>query len=144
MLRQAHTHVRSHQSVHCSHIQNKDFGESPGPNTVKTVLSSHSERRPKINFQDRLSLNEGQKYCRMLLGSILQYFCPSFSYHVSLRPLFCIFLSGRLRQVLLNRHPAPLDSCTCSLKEHLGIWNSTLNLMKWLIYVCTMYIHVCI
>ena len=36
--------------------------------TVKPVLSSHSKRRQKIGFQDRLSLNAGQKYCRMLQG----------------------------------------------------------------------------
>ena len=29
--------------------------------TVKPVLSGHSKRRPKIGFQDRLSLNEGKK-----------------------------------------------------------------------------------
>ena len=34
-------------------------------------------------------------------GSILQYFCPSLSYHLSLRSVFCLFLSGRLRQVFL-------------------------------------------
>ena len=34
-------------------------------------------------------------------GSILQYFRPSLSYHLSLRPLFVCFLSGGLRQVLL-------------------------------------------
>ena len=33
-------------------------------------------------------------------GSILQYFQPSLSSHLSLRLLFCLFLSGRLRQVL--------------------------------------------
>ena len=33
---------------------------------VKPVLSDHSKRRPKIGFQDQLSLNAGQKYCRML------------------------------------------------------------------------------
>ena len=33
--------------------------------TVKHVLSGHSKRRPKL-FLDRLSLNAGQKYCRML------------------------------------------------------------------------------
>ena len=32
-------------------------------------------------------------------GSILQYFRPSLRYHLSLRPLFCLFLSGRLRRV---------------------------------------------
>ena len=34
-------------------------------------------------------------------GSILQYFRPSLSYHLSLRSLFCLFLSDRLSQVLL-------------------------------------------
>ena len=37
----------------------------------------------------------------MLQESILQCFRPSLSYHLSLRPLFCLFLSGRFRQVLL-------------------------------------------
>ena len=32
-----------------------------------------------VFFQDRLSHNAGQKYCRMLPGSILQYFRPSFN-----------------------------------------------------------------
>ena len=35
--------------------------------TVKPVFSGHSKRRPKC-FEDRLSLNAGQKYCRMLQG----------------------------------------------------------------------------
>ena len=69
--------------------------------TVKPVLSSHSKKRPKIGFQDRLSLNAGQKYCRMLQESILQYFLPALSDNRSLRPLFCPFLSGHLRPVLL-------------------------------------------
>ena len=34
-------------------------------------------------------------------GSILQYFSPSLSYHLSLRSLLCLFLSGRFTQVLL-------------------------------------------
>ena len=36
--------------------------------TAKPVLRGHSKRRPKIGFQDRLLLNAGQKYCRMLRG----------------------------------------------------------------------------
>ena len=49
-------------------------------------------------FQDQLSLNAGQKYCRMLpLG-------PSLSYHLLLRSLFYLFLSGRFTQVLLYLH----------------------------------------
>ena len=31
----------------------------------------------------------------------MQYFRPSFSYHLSLRSLFCLFLSGRLHRFLL-------------------------------------------
>ena len=50
--------------------------------TVKPVLSGHS-KRPKIDFQDQLLLNVGQKYFRMLQESILQYFRPSLSYHLS-------------------------------------------------------------
>ena len=50
---------------------------------VKPALSSHTKQRPKIGFQDRLLLNAGQKYCRMLQESILQYFQPSLSYHLS-------------------------------------------------------------
>ena len=38
-------------------------------NIVKPALSDHSNRRTKISFQDRLSLNAGQKYCRMLQGA---------------------------------------------------------------------------
>ena len=34
-------------------------------------------------------------------GRILPYFRPSLSYQLSLRPLFCLFLSGRFTQVLL-------------------------------------------
>ena len=39
---------------------------------VKSVLSGNSKRIPKIGFQDQLSLNADQKYCRMLRESILQ------------------------------------------------------------------------
>ena len=46
--------------------------------TVKPVLIGHSKRRPKIGFQDQLSLNAGQKYCRMLQGGA---FCNSFDLH---------------------------------------------------------------
>ena len=36
-------------------------------------------KKTKIVFQDQLSLNAGQKYCRMLQGSILQYFRSALS-----------------------------------------------------------------
>ena len=65
----------------------------------KTCLKRPLKKKTKIGFQDRLSLNAGQKNCRMLQESILQYFLPSLSYPLSLIPLFCLFLSGRLGQV---------------------------------------------
>ena len=34
-------------------------------------------------------------------GSILQYFLPEIKHHFPLQPLFCLLLSGHLRQVLL-------------------------------------------
>ena len=58
--------------------------------TVKPVIRGHSKRRPKIGFQDWISLTAGQKYCRvlycrMLHESILQCFRPSLSYHLSFK-----------------------------------------------------------
>ena len=67
----------------------------------KTCLKRPLQKKKTLGFQDHFSLNAGQKYCRMLKESILQYFRPSLSYNLSSRPLFCLFLSGRLRQVLL-------------------------------------------
>ena len=78
---------------------------SPGMKKLysKTCVKRTLSKRQKIGFQDQLLLNADQKYCRMrqgehsaiLLTFILQYFQPSLSYHLSLRPLFCLFLSGR-------------------------------------------------
>ena len=45
----------------------------------KTCLQRHLKKKIKIGFEDPLSLNAGQKYCRMLKKSILQYFRPSLS-----------------------------------------------------------------
>ena len=90
------------QSVTGQNLRNAHKGYITGNvSTVKPVLSGHSKRRPKIGFQDRLPLNAGQSIAECSKGSILQYFRPALSYHLSLRFLFCLFLSGRLRQVLL-------------------------------------------
>ena len=60
--------------------------------TVKPVFSGHSKK--KTNY--RLTQVKSVAEC-----SILQSFWPSLSYHFLLRSLFCLFLSGCLRQVLL-------------------------------------------
>ena len=74
--------------------------------TVKPVLSGHSKRTPKNGFQYQLSLilMKVKSIAECSNRSILQYFRPALSYHLSLRPLFCLFLSGRLRQVLLYNY----------------------------------------
>ena len=58
------------------------------------LYSKTSLKRP-LKKEDQLLLNAGQKYCRM--GSILQSFWPSLSYH--LLSLFCLIWSGYLRHV---------------------------------------------
>ena len=62
----------------------------------KTCVKRPLSKRSKTGFQDQLSLNACQKYCRMLQGEDSAILLPSLSYHLSLR-----FLSGRLTQVLL-------------------------------------------
>ena len=68
-----------------------------GRYTVKLVLSGHYKRRPKIVFQD--SLMQVKSIVECSKGSILQYFRPSLSYHLSLRSLFFLFLSGRISHI---------------------------------------------
>ena len=45
----------------------------------------------------------------MLHGSILQYFRPPLRYHLSLRSLFCLFLSSRFTQDLLYNFKMNVD-----------------------------------
>ena len=46
-------------------------------NYSKACRKESLKKRPTIGFQDQLLLNAGQKYCRTLQESILQYFRPS-------------------------------------------------------------------
>ena len=69
--------------------------------TVKPVLSGHSKSTPKIVFQYGLSLNAGQKYCRMLQGEHSAILSTFIKLPFSIKTFVLSFLSGRLRQVLL-------------------------------------------
>ena len=71
------------------------------PYTVEPVLSGHTKRIPKLVFKTYYRLMQVKSFAECSKGSILQNFWPSLSYHLSLISLFCLFLSGRLRQVLL-------------------------------------------
>ena len=52
-------------------------------------------------FQDCLLLNAGQNAFQNAPRGAFCNTLPSFSYDLALRSLFCLFLSGRLRQALL-------------------------------------------
>ena len=64
---------------------------------VKRLLS----KRPKLAFKTNYCLMQVKSISEWFKASILQSFRPSLSYHLSLRPLFCLFLSGRFTQGLL-------------------------------------------
>ena len=65
-------------------------------NTVKPVLSSHSKEGQELVLKTDYRLMQVKSIAE---ESLLQYFRPSLSYHLSLRPVFCLYLSDCLRQV---------------------------------------------
>ena len=60
------------------------------------TFSGHSKRRSKLVFTTNYLLMQDKSIAECSKGSILHYFLPSLIYHLSLRSLFCLFLSGRL------------------------------------------------
>ena len=64
--------VNPDQEEYCGLIQVTTEGEYKTLTALieysKTCLKRSLKRNTKIGFQDRLSLNAGQKYCRMLQG----------------------------------------------------------------------------
>ena len=66
-----------------------------------TCLKRPLKKKTKMGFKTDYRLMQVKSIAEYSKGSILQYFRPSLSYHLLLRPLFYLFLSGRLRQVLL-------------------------------------------
>ena len=82
----------------------------------------HQSQRLKIGFQDPLSLNAGQKYCRMLQKEHSAILSNSLSYQL-LRSLFCLFLSGCFTQVLLYSRIFFLINCGLFLSTKLSFDN---------------------
>ena len=75
--------LQAHNSHEMScHISCTEMKEAYSKTCVKWPLSKRH-----IGYLDQLSLNAGQKYCRMVC------------YHLSLRSLFCLFLRGRLVKI---------------------------------------------
>ena len=67
----------------------------------KTCLKRPLEEDQKLLFKTAYRLMQVKSIAECSKGSILQYFRPSLSHHLPVRSLFCLFLCGRLRQVLL-------------------------------------------
>ena len=55
----------------------------------------------KLVFNTNYRLMQVKSIAECSNGSILQYFRPSLSYHLSLRSLFCLFLSDRFTRFFL-------------------------------------------
>ena len=69
-------------------------------NTVKPVLSPPPpppKKIPKLVFNTNYRLMQVKSIAKCSPWSILQYFRPTLSCHVSLRSLFCLLFSGPLR-----------------------------------------------
>ena len=71
----------------------------------KTYLERPLKKKTKIGFQDRFLLNAGQKYCRMLQWERSAILSTFIKLPFVKRIFFCLFLSGRLIQVLLYVNP---------------------------------------
>ena len=74
---------------------------------LKALYSKTCQKEDqKLAFKTDYRLMQVKSSAECSKGSILQYFRPSKSlnYHLSLRSLFHLFLSGGLKQVLLYLH----------------------------------------
>ena len=87
----------------------------------KTYLKQPLKNRQNNGLKDKWQLNQGWKYCRMLL------FCSTFDLHkaiIGLENQFLVFFfSGRLRQVLLYNQ---INQSGRSKRAHMR-WNKANN-----------------
>ena len=67
----------------------------------KTCVEGHSQKDHNLVFKTNYRLMQVKSIAECSKESILQYFWPSSSYHLSFKSLFCLFLSGHFTQVLL-------------------------------------------
>ena len=62
----------------------------------RTCVKWPFSKRPKIGFQDQLSLNAGQKYCRMLQGEhcaiLLPFIKLPFAIKIFVLPIIVVIL----------------------------------------------------
>ena len=63
----------------------------------KTCLKRPLSKRPNLVFKTDYRLMQVKSIAECSKGSILQSFGPSLSYHLALRPLFCLFFEWPLK-----------------------------------------------
>ena len=63
------------------------------------IKKKNCVKRPQIGFQDQLSLNAGQKYCRMLQGEHSAILLTFIKLPFVIKSYFFLFLSGPFTQV---------------------------------------------
>ena len=92
----------------------------------KTCVKRPLCKRPKIGFQDQLSPNAGQKYCRMLQGEHSAILSTFIRLPFVIKIFVCLILSDHFTQVLLYLfltllHPFKMNVdcfvfCLCTFK----------------------------
>ena len=106
--------ILAHKSHNTDKVKQPFFHISKTNGTVKPVYNGHSQKHQKLVFKPNYRLMQVKSIAECSKGSILQYFWSSLSYVSSFRSLFCLFLSGRLRQVLLSKNyptkPEPITT----------------------------------
>ena len=65
----------------------------------KTCVKQPLSKRPKLVFKTNYRLMQVKVLQNAPMGAFCNTFRPSLSYHLSLRSLFCLFLSSRFTQV---------------------------------------------
>ena len=101
----------------------------------KTCVKRSLSKIPKIGYQDQLTLNAGQKSCRMLQGEHSAILSTFNKLPLSLRYVFYLFLSGRFTQVLMYRQAHELMvlvliayELTLCILMNLSVWFDTISL----------------
>ena len=92
------------------------------------MQNGHSQKVQKLVFKYNYRLMQVKSIAECSKESILHYFQPSLSYHLSLRSLFCLILIGRFTHVLLYSIMNPQKKSMCASKKHCAF-----NFTCWVI-----------
>ena len=106
----------------CTGQNTREFKIFKGLNTVKPKKTT-----TKKWFHDCLSLNAGKKMQNK--ESIQQYVPPSLSFLLSLRSLFCLFLSGLFSQAYCNKMSIRYLHVSTSWQTFLAMFSGSVAIL---------------